>query len=176
MSWCWLGFADGPVSGALAAAEAADLDDGAVRTMVAWPAGARRPPGADRVDGRVIDSEGPRMAVSLTLAPDGVAYDDPAVIAATRAALDGPAPALLSTLSRDPVHIAGALRGVVPSLAEAWPGWWEDDPFLRVFSQRRLLVGPGLFGPADPPPGPVHQRYGGAPWPVAGFRVRGVRT
>lgn len=168
--WCWFGPVEDRPEDALAAAGAHDLENGSTSLLAAWPAGRERPEGAHRIDRRVIDPDGPAMAVSLALAgARPVLYDDPAVIAATRAALDGPPPAFRSTLSRDAAHIAGAVSGVPAALADAWPGWWDDDPFLRVFPRRRLLVDPGLFGPAHPPPGPVHQRYGGAPWPVAGF-------
>ena len=44
-----------------------------------------------------------------------------------------------------------------------------DDPFARLAHAERLEVGPGLFGRVPPVPGPVIQRYAGAPWQAAGF-------
>ncbi len=162
--WCWLGFVDVPPEGALAAA---DTDEG---TLAAWPAEGRRQSGAVRVAAHVVDPAGPAMAVSWAQAPRGVRvlFDDPAVVAATRAAL-GRRAAFVSTMVRDASAIAGAVTGIEADVADRWPGWFSDDPFARVFPARRLRVGPGLFGRVPPPAGPVHQRYGGLPWPVAGF-------
>lgn len=169
--WCWLGFVDVPPEGALASADAFDADGEPAGLLAAWPAEQRRQPGASRVDLRVVDPEGPAMAVSLALAPQGVRvlFDDPAVVAATRAVLALPSPAFVSTLVRDAAHIAGAVTGIEADVARRWPGWFATDPFARVFPSRFLRLGPGLFGRVDAPVGPVHQRYGGLPWPVAGF-------
>lgn len=45
----------------------------------------------------------------------------------------------------------------------------RDDPFQRLGRAEMLDVGPGLFRVVAPVPGPVIQRYSGAPWPAAGF-------
>lgn len=170
--WCWFGFVDVPPVGALASADAYTAEDGEpAGLLAAWPAAQRRQPGASRLDLRVVDADGPPMAVSLAVAPAGlrVLFDDPAVVAATRAVLARPSPAFVSTLVRDAAHIAGAVTGIEADVARRWPAWFDDDPFARIFPARRLRVGPGLFGRVAAPVGPVHQRYGGLPWPVAGF-------
>lgn len=172
--WCWLGFvddADGGVPGALAAAPCFDVGDGSTRTLAAWPAAGRRRPGAGRIDRRVVDPNGPAMAVSLARPRRGVRvlFDDPAVVAATRAALRGPPAAFVSTVVQDAAHIGGAVTGIEADIAEGWPDWWALDPFARVFPARRLLAAAGLFRRVPPPVGPGHQRYGGLPWPVTGF-------
>ena len=46
-----------------------------------------------------------------------------------------------------------------------------DDPAVSQ-ALRRVLAGPGMFGPVAPPAGPAIQRYSGKPWPVAGFHTR----
>lgn len=169
--WCWFGLVEVPPEGALATADAFDLDGEPAGLLAAWPAERRKQSGASRVDLRVIDPDGPAMAVSLALAPRGVRvlFDDPSVVAATRAVLARPAPAFVSTLVRDAAHIAGAVTGVEADVAQRWPAWFDTDPFARVFPARRLRVGPGLFRRVSAPIGPVHQRYAGLPWPVAGF-------
>lgn len=43
----------------------------------------------------------------------------------------------------------------------------DEDPFARLFEARRLET--EIFAATPPPPGPVLERYGGAPWPAAGF-------
>jgi hypothetical protein len=80
------------------------------------------------------------------------------------------ADALASATATDPDgHPAG--------LVAAWPhgegpARLADDPFARVYPARILRVGPGVFGWVAPPAGPAIQRYGGKPWPAAGFDSR----
>jgi hypothetical protein len=107
------------------------------------------------------------MAVSLVLAPRlvRVIFDDPAVVRAVQRVLERPPAAFVSTLASDAVHFAGAVTGI----EQPWPGWWDDDPFAAIFPARRLMVDEGMFGRTPLPAGPVHQRYGGAPWPVDRF-------
>lgn len=173
--WCWLGFVDegvgGVPEGAHAAAPCFDVGDASTRTLAAWPSDGGRRAGAGRIDRRVVDAAGPAMAVSYALAPRGVRvpFDDPAVVAATRAALRGPPVAFVSTIVRNAAHIGGAVTGIEAHVAEGWPDWWGLDAFARVFPARRLLVGAGLFRRVAPPAGPGHQRVGGLPWPVTGF-------
>lgn len=175
MSWCWLallpgaGRADAPVPGdVLAWAGATDLDDGGpAGSLVAWPAGGRPHPDALRADATAVDPAGEPCEVSLLLLGPHEAplFDDPAVSGAIRRVLAGPAPATVTTLTRDPVHLAGAawvVRDGFPRLA--------DDPFARLGPVRRLGVGPGLFAGSPPVAGPVGQRYAGQPWPATGFR------
>jgi len=167
VTWCWFALVDEAPAGALNTAGARDLDGTGVGVLAAWPAGERPRPDAARADARILDPDGPRMAVSLVLPPPGVKilFDDPTVVGAVKAALAGPAPDFRSTLSLDPSHFGGAVSG----LAQPWPGWWSDDPFARVFAARQLWVDAGMFGRVPPPAGPVHQRYGPTPWPVEGF-------
>lgn len=168
--WCWFALVDEPPAEALASAAACTLGGGAVGVLAAWPPGDRPVPGAARIDGRAISPDGRPMAVSWADAGGRhVLYDDPAVVAAIQAVLAQPWPAFVSTLAADASHLAGALTGVPPALVEAWPGWWSTDPFARVLPVRRLLVDEGLLRAVPRPAGPVHQRYGGAPWPRDGF-------
>lgn len=146
--------------------EACDLAGDRVGALAVWPREQRRRREAVRVDRRVIDPRGPAMAVSLVLTPrlKRVIFDDPAVVRAVQRVLERPPAAFVSTLSCDPVHFAGA----VPGIEQPWPGSWDNDPFTSIFPARRLRVA-GMFGRTPPPAGPVHQRYGGAPWPADRF-------
>jgi len=169
--WCWFGFVDDDPDGVLGAADAEEADGTPAGRLAAWPADGPRVSRAAKLDPRVVDAGGPPMAVSLALVPRGVKllFDDPAVVAATRSVLTRPAVAFTSTLVRDSAHIGGAVCGIEAETASRWPGWYDDDPFARVFPARRLRVGAGLFARVAPPVGPVHQRYAGAPWPFPGF-------
>jgi hypothetical protein len=172
VSWCWLAFLPEPPSGAaladaLASATATDLGGRPAGLVDAWPRGRKPLRAAVRVDERVIDPAGPPAWVSLVLIPPQVAplFDDPAVSQALRRVLAGPPLAAVSTLVRDAVHFAGAV-----TVAHAqWPERLADDPFARLYPARVLRVGPGMFGRVTPPAGPAIQRYGGKPWPAAGF-------
>jgi hypothetical protein len=172
VSWCWLALLPAPPSGdepagALASATITDPEGRPAGLLAAWPRGRKPVRAAVRVDERVIDPTGPAAWVSLVLVPPQVAplFDDPAVSQALRRVLTGPPFAATSTLVRDAVHFAGA---VTVEHAEG-PARLADDPFARVYPARILRVGPGVFGRVAPPAGPAIQRYGGKPWPAAGF-------
>lgn len=67
----------------------------------------------------------------------------------------------LSTLSLDSSRYGGAIT--VARTPEAF----GHDPFARLFAG--TVVRTDLFAPVPPPPGPVVERYSGAPWPAGGF-------
>lgn len=162
--WCWLArTVHRPVDATAAAPVTAGGEPAG--WFAAWPAGRKPVPAAVRADARVVDPRGAAADVSFVMVPRDRAplFDDPAVSGALRAVLAGPPPDAVSTLVRDSSHFAGAVtvRRDGRSLA--------DDPFARVARAERLQVGPGLFGRVPPVPGPVIQRYAGAPWPAAGF-------
>ena len=119
-----------------------------------------------RVDGRLFTPDGPACRVSLLVLPRNARpiADDPAAIGARRAALrDGRV--AVSMLVEDPVHLAGSVsvaRADCPEELHAL----RHDPFARLGSARLLDVGPGMFGSVPTTPGPVLERYGGAPWPL----------
>jgi hypothetical protein len=172
VSWCWLAFLPEPptgevLAGALASATTSDLDGRPDGLVGAWPRGRKPLPAAVRADERLIDPAAPAAWVSLVLVPPEVAplFDDPAVSQALRRVLAGPPFAATSTLVRDAVHFAGA---VTVEHGQA-PARLADDPFARLYPARILRVGPGMFGRVAPPAGPAIQRYGGKPWPAAGF-------
>ncbi len=177
MSWCWLALLTGADATAahggakapsLAAAAVSDVAGKPVGVLAAWPSGAKPVAAAVRADARIVDPEGGSAWVSLVLlARDrSPLFDDPAVSAALRRVLAGPPPDAVSTLVRDSSHIAGAL-----TVRRSQPALLRDDPFRAVGPARVLLVAAGLLGTMAPVPGPVTQRYGGQPWPAAGFPV-----
>lgn len=100
-----------------------------------------------------------------------VPYDQPEVQQARRDAMAWWIPLLgddlvcLSTLSLDAVHCGGALTVTRGARSFA------EDPFARLFPGRVLRS--GLFCEADPPAGPVLERYAGAPWPGGHFPTNG---
>lgn len=67
----------------------------------------------------------------------------------------------LSTLSLDASHYGGAIT------VARTPDAFSSDPFARLFPG--TIVQTGLFSPAVAPPGPVIERYAGAPWPAGSF-------
>jgi hypothetical protein len=152
---------------ALASATVTDLDGRPAGLLAAWPRGRKPVRAAVRADERVIDPTGPAAWVSLVLVPPEVSplFDDPAVSQAMRRTLAGPPFAASSTLVGDAVHFAGA----VTVDQSQGPERLADDPFARLHPARILRAGPGMFGRVTPPAGPGIQRYGGKPWPVAGF-------
>lgn len=167
-TWCWFALVgERPPGEVLAVAEVTEAGSPA-GWFVAVDAEGERPEGALRVDRAVIDPGGPAMAVSFVLAPPErrLLFDDPAVVGAIRRAHTSSfGPGFVSTLTTDPVHLAGAVTGTTSPQS----GWEDDDPFARLHPARRLDVGPGLFRPVPPPAGPGTQRYAGAPWPAIGF-------
>ena len=47
------------------------------------------------------------------------------------------------------------------------PTHFEHDPFARLFPPTSVRV--DFLSPVPPPPGPVIERYAGAPWPGGSF-------
>jgi len=134
--------------------------------LVAWLDSDRRPhPQARRVDPQVLDPQGAPAELSL-LWPDRDAlplFDDPAVVAARRAARRLPAPRAVSTFTVDSQHFAGSLW-VVDDRARL-----ADDPFRLLGRPLHLAVRAGLIGRSRPLVGPAQERYAGAPWPAGSF-------
>jgi hypothetical protein len=170
--WCWFALVDGEIPGPLAgvvlgSAPAMSLAGVPQGVFAAWPAGRKPVRDALRMDARLVDPQAPEAWVSLVIVPRSVAplFDDVAVSEAMRKVLRGPAPTAVSTLVRDATTLAGAVtvsRG-------AGPESLRDDPFARLYPNRVLRSGPGLFGACPAPPGPAIQRYAGKPWPAPGF-------
>ncbi len=96
-----------------------------------------------------------------------VPYDEPEVQQARADALAWWIPLLgddlicLTTLSLDPVNCGGAIT------VARDPRRFADDPFARLFPGH--VVRSDLFCEVPAPPGPVLERYAGAPWPAQGF-------
>ena len=67
----------------------------------------------------------------------------------------------LSTFAVDASLCAGAIT------VARDPACFDADPFARLCSG--TLVRTSLFSEVDPPPGPVVERYAGAPWPGGAF-------
>jgi hypothetical protein len=124
-----------------------------------------------RLDKRCLDGEPIRGAFAHVCAlsdEDGaLRFDEPEVQQARRDALAWWIPMLgddlvcLSTFALDASRCAGAV-----TVARA-PAWFEQDPFARLFPG--TTVEADFFCPVPPPPGPVIERYSGAPWPGGSF-------
>lgn len=129
--------------------------------------GARRL-GIDRrcLRGEPITDAGAHVCASADDAAR-IPYDDPSLQQARRDTMAWWIPPLgnrlvcLSTFSLDAVHCAGA----VTVLRDPEP--IAHDPFARLF--RATLVRVDCFAEVPAPPGPVVERYAGAPWPAEGF-------
>jgi hypothetical protein len=162
-SGAWLALLSAP-AGQVCAAVTERGDDAGF--LCGWLEGPKPATTALQVDGRLFMPDGPACRVSLVLLrPDARPIaDDPAAVAARRAVLrDGRVPT--SLLVDDPVHVAGSItiaRADRPQELAAL----MDDPFARLGTPRLLDVEPGLFGAAPTTPGPVLERYAGAPWPL----------
>ena len=130
--------------------------------MLGWPDAPKRPhPAPRRCDPALLDPFGAPCRVSL-LWPDPYRlplFDDPAVVQARRAALAGPWPRAVSTLTVDAVHFAGSLW-----VAEADVPL--DDPFALLGRPLVLDIEGGLLGAFPRPAGPAQERCSGAPWPA----------
>jgi hypothetical protein len=168
-SWCWFAWlteADGEADGTLAGAVASHRDGRPAGRLVAWPRGDRPHERAVRIDERLIDPAGAPAWVSLVLPQreHTLLFDDPTVCETLRAVLRDQAGTGLSTLIRNGLYLAGAV-----TVSHDGPEPLLDDPFARIYARQLLRVDAGLFTAAPAPPGPVIQRYGGTPWPVAGF-------
>ena len=129
-------------------------------------AGARRM----RADPRAVrPGSTPAFAHVCALADRDAAlrYDEPEVQAARRDALAWWIPLLgddlicITTLALDASRTAGAIT------VARRPARFDSDPFARLFPG--ITVETSIFAPVPPPPGPVIERYAGAPWPVEGF-------
>lgn len=96
-----------------------------------------------------------------------VPFDDPVVQGVRQAALAWWIPMLgdslvcLTTLAVDESRCAGAITVTREDRHLA------EDPFLRLFPG--TVVDTDLFSAVTPPPGPVLERYAGAPWPGGRF-------
>jgi hypothetical protein len=94
-------------------------------------------------------------------------FDEPEVQQVRRDALEHWIPVLgddlicLTTCALDASLYAGAIT--VARTAEHF----GDDPFARLFPG--TVVDAGFFCEVLPPPGPVIERYAGAPWPDGCF-------
>lgn len=137
------------------------------RLSASETAGARRL-GIDR---RCLEGEAVEGAYAHVCALPGegarMPYDQPEVQQARRDALAWWIPLLgedlvcLSTLSLDAVHLGGAI-----TVARS-PRHFRDDPFARLFPATTVRT--SLFSTVPAPPGPVLERYAGAPWPGGRF-------
>ena len=124
-----------------------------------------------RVDARCLNGEPVIGAFANVCAlPDRAAalrFDEPEVQQARRDALAWWIPLLgddlvcLSTFALDASRFGGAIT------VARRPDRFDTDPFARIFSG--TVVETDLFSPVAPPPGPVVERYGGAPWPGGDF-------
>ena len=134
-------------------------------------ADVRAPGRRVRVDARCLEGERVNGAFAhvCALADDAarLRYDEPEVQQARRDALAWWIPLLgddlvcITTLALDASHCAGAIT------VARDPRWFRSDPFARLFPG--TVVRTDLFAAVDPPPGPVVERYAGAPWPGGGF-------
>jgi hypothetical protein len=165
MTWCWLARVTSRPTDCLAAASLS-RDGRDLGWLAAWPAGRKPVADAVRADARIIDPSGGAASISLVLLDRDKSplFDDPAVSGALRAVLCGLPPDAVSTFVRDSSHFSGAV-----TVRREGRALLRDDPFRRLGPAQTLDVGPRLFGVVAPTPGPVIQRYSGAPWPVAGF-------
>lgn len=134
------------------------------------PAAERGPGRRLRVDARCLSGKGMHAYAHVCALPDPAArlrYDEPEVQQARRDALAwfipllGPALVCLTTIALDASHMAGAIT------VARDPSRFADDPFARLFAG--TIVETDLFSEVAPPPGPVIERYAGAPWPGGGF-------
>ena len=131
-------------------------------------AGSGRP---FEIDARCLDGKTVTGAYAHVCAsPDAsaaVPFDAPEVQQARRDALAWWIPMLgdslicLSTLALDASTYGGAIT------VARDPSRFGDDPFARIF--RGTVVETDIFAPVEPPPGPIMERYAGAPWPAEGF-------
>jgi hypothetical protein len=124
-----------------------------------------------RIDARCVSREPVKEAFAHVCAlPDrdgALRFDEPEVQQARRDALAWWVPLLgadlvcLSTCALDASRYGGAIT------VARLPDRFADDPFARLFPG--TVVETDLFAEVPPPPGPVIERYAGAPWPGGGF-------
>ena len=129
-------------------------------------AGARRL----RIDRRCVEGEPVSGFAHVCASSDrdaALRFDEPEVQQARRDAIAWWIPLLgaslicISTLAVDASRFGGAITVVRE------PSRLGSDPFTRLFEG--TVVEADLFCPVTPPPGPVIERYAGAPWPAEGF-------
>jgi hypothetical protein len=124
-----------------------------------------------RIDARCLDGEPvPGAYAHVCALPDRAAalrFDEPEVQQVRRDALEWWTPMLgdelvcLSTFALDASRYGGAVT-VARSARH-----FDADPFARLFPG--TVVETDLFCEVPPPPGPVIERYAGAPWPGGSF-------
>ncbi len=124
-----------------------------------------------RIDPRCLAGEPVHGAFAHVCAlPDrdaALRFDEPEVQQARREALAWWIPLLgdsfvcLSTFALDASRCAGAVTVALD------PAWFGQDPFAQLFVG--TVVPTDLFSRVAPPPGPVVERYAGAPWPAGRF-------
>jgi hypothetical protein len=124
-----------------------------------------------RIDARCLDGEPvPGAYAHVCALPDREAalrFDEPEVQQVRRDALEWWIPMLgdefvcLSTFALDASRYGGAV-----TVARS-AGHFDADPFARLFPG--TVVETDLFCEVPPPPGPVIERYAGAPWPAGRF-------
>ena len=124
-----------------------------------------------RIDSRCLSGVRVEGAFAHVCAQPGrdavLRYDEPEVQQARRDSLEWWIPMLgdelvcLSTFAVDASLCGGAVT------VARNPSLFEDDPFARLFPG--TVVETDDFCEVPPPPGPVIERYAGAPWPGGGF-------
>ena len=124
-----------------------------------------------RLDKRCLDGEPVQRAFAhvcaLTDEDAALRFDEPEGQQARRNALAWWIPILgddlvcLSTFALDASRCAGAVTVARDT------NRFEQDPFASLF--RGTTVEADFFCPVPPPPGPVIERYSGAPWPGGSF-------
>ena len=124
-----------------------------------------------RIDPRCVEGEPVHGAFAHVCAlPDRSAalrYDEPEVQQARREALAWWIPLLgdrlvcLSTFSIDESRCAGAVTVATD------PDQFDQDPFVQLFPGTTVRA--DFFSRVPPPPGPVIERYRGAPWQAASW-------
>ena len=124
-----------------------------------------------RIDSRCLDGAPVEGAFANVCALPGrkaaLRYDEPEVQQARRDALEWWIPMLgdrlvcLSTFAIDASLCGGAVT------VARDPSLFAGDPFARLFPA--TVVTTDDFCEVAPPPGPVIERYAGAPWPGGSF-------
>jgi hypothetical protein len=124
-----------------------------------------------RIDPRCVEGEPVRGAFAhvcaLTDPSAALRYDEPEVQQTRRDTLAWWIPLLgddlvcLSTFALDASRCGGAVT------VARDPAKFADDPFARLFPG--TVIRTDVFCMVEPPPGPVIERYAGAPWPGGHF-------
>lgn len=124
-----------------------------------------------RIDARCVGGGGVEGACAhvcaLTRRDAAIRYDEPEVQQARRDALAWWIPMLgddlvcISTFALDASRCAGAITVATDSRR------FDQDPFARLFPG--TIARADFFSRVPPPPGPVIERYSGAPWPAGSY-------